>query len=298
MVDKKAKSLKAADNPIRRLSQREHRTVPGRQQQGKERCSRCGRTNHAANNCKFSDATCHNCGKKGHIATACRSNKSRKSSKYQQQHHSTKYVDANSDDSGPDEIQLHAVGSSTKSSPPIMVNVQVQGEDLPMEVDTGAAVSIISETTWKNIFPNTELSRSDLILSTYSNEHLTVVGERAVDVVYGKQKAQLVLIIVAGSGPTLFGRNWLQHLRLDWKRIAVVTTPPKQVSLSNLLAEHPSIFRGAGNDQTLPSYSASTSRSATKIFQVPLCSLRDQRRHRSRIGSPRSQWCSTESRSQ
>ena len=60
---------------------------------------------------------------------------------------------------------------------------------------------------------------------------------------YGKQKAQLVLIIVAGSGPTLFGRNWLQHLRLDWKRIAVVTTPPKQVSLSNLLAEHPSIFR-------------------------------------------------------
>ena len=131
MVDKKAKSLKAADNPIRRLSQRKHRTAPGRQQQGKERCSRCGRTNHAANNCKFSDATCHNCGKKGHIAPACRSNKSRKSSKYQQQHHSTKYVDANSDDSGPDEIQLHAVGSSTKSSPPIMVNVQVQGEDLP-----------------------------------------------------------------------------------------------------------------------------------------------------------------------
>ena len=217
--------------------------MPGRQQQGKERCSRCGRTNHAANSCKFSDATCHNCGKKGHIAPACRSNKSRKSSKYQQQHHSTKFVDANSDDSGPDEIQLYAVGSSTKSSPPIMVNVQVQGEDLPMEVDTGAAVSIISETTWKNIFPNTELSRSDLILSTYSNEHLTVVGERVVDVVYGKQKAQLVLIIVAGSGPTLFGRNCLQHLRLNWKRIAVVTTPPKQVSLSNLFAEHPSIFR-------------------------------------------------------
>ncbi len=32
-----------------------------------------GKTNHAANDCKFKDAICHACGKKGHIAPVCRS---------------------------------------------------------------------------------------------------------------------------------------------------------------------------------------------------------------------------------
>ena len=36
-------------------------------------CSRCGKSNHTAGDCKFRDATCHACGKRGHIALACRS---------------------------------------------------------------------------------------------------------------------------------------------------------------------------------------------------------------------------------
>ena len=93
-----------------------------------------------------------------------------------------------------------------------MVNVYANGKSLPMEVDTGAAVSIISEETWKNIFPNSTLCSSDLSLTTYSNENLSVIGEMPMEVLYGRQKAQLMLVVASGKGPTLLGRNWLQHL--------------------------------------------------------------------------------------
>ena len=32
---------------------------------------------------------------------------------------------------------------------------------------------------------------------------------------YKGQAVQLPLIVVKGEGPSLFGKNWLEHLRLD-----------------------------------------------------------------------------------
>ena len=46
-----------------------------------------------------------------------------------------------------------------------------------------------------------------------------MVGEARVEVVYEKQKEKLPLIVVEGNGPTLFGRDWLTHFTLNWKKI-------------------------------------------------------------------------------
>ncbi len=80
-----------------------------------------------------------------------------------------------------------------------------------MELDTGAAVSIISEDTRKS---QLKLRKSDIVLRTYTNESMHVTGQLHVHVQYvqyGSQTQPLVLVVVAGHGPSLVGRNWLKY---------------------------------------------------------------------------------------
>ena len=52
----------------------------------------------------------------------------------------------------------------------------------------------------------------------------------------------MTLIVVAGSGPSLLGRNWLHSIRLDWRAIhkasSALLTP-----LSSLLDQHQALFQ-------------------------------------------------------
>jgi len=76
-----------------------------------------------------------------------------------------------------------------------------------MEVNTGSAVTLVSEHTFKNKWPDTPLQTSSVKLCTYSNESLQVLGQIEAKVQYNKQKTQLTLIVVEGNGPSLFGRD-------------------------------------------------------------------------------------------
>ena len=106
---------------------------------GKVACYRCGQTNHKASECRFKEATCHNCGKKGHIKAACRSRRQpqRGRRQFHRRKETTQWVDTH--DSGEDtadtDMEVYSVGNC--SSPPILVEVQVDGQQLTMEVDRG-----------------------------------------------------------------------------------------------------------------------------------------------------------------
>ena len=95
----------------------------------------------------------------------------------------------------------------------------VDGCEVPMEIDTGASRSIISESMFRSIRPKRKLVASKVKVSTYSKEPLPVVGALNVNVVYRGQTHELVLLVVKGSGPTLFGRNWMRVICLDWQHI-------------------------------------------------------------------------------
>ena len=102
---------------------------------------------------------------------------------------------------------------------PIKVEVQCGENSLEMEIDTGAAVLIISQSKYRSklyLFP---LSDSDVVLKTYTSEMLEVIRETTVNVRYKEQEAELDLIILKCKGPALFGQNWLNHLVLNWKEI-------------------------------------------------------------------------------
>jgi hypothetical protein len=116
------------------------------------------------------------------------------------------------------------------STPPYQVPLLINNVVHNIELDSGAAVTPMSETVCKQLFPDSTLRNSSVLLWTYSGEHLPVVGEIDFKVQYEKQVQYLVLTIEAGEG--LMGRNWLQHLKLNWREIRAVANhqyPSKSV---------------------------------------------------------------------
>ena len=132
------------------------------------------------------------------------------------------------------------MSAENSSSMPIRVLVQVAGQVLTMEVDTGAAVSIIPETVFRTKFPRGKLQPSAVMLKTYTGEAMKVVGMFSARVQYKKQDpCELDMYVVAGSGPCLLGRSWLNKIHLDWHAIATVV---KDKDLQDLWDEYQDVF--------------------------------------------------------
>ena len=135
---------------------------------------------------------------------------------------------------------------SHRTAKPIRGNVQLNQPFLNMEVDTGASVSVISKDTYSKLWPSAlapPIESSDVQLQTYTGHSLPVLGTIDVDVSYKHQTAKLTLVVVEGNGPSLFGRDWLQHINLDWKSLNMVQSQPTDPpTLTAVLNRHKVIF--------------------------------------------------------
>ena len=137
---------------------------------------------------------------------------------------------------------LSLPGSRAK---PMLVTVRVDNADLQMEADTGASASIISEETYQSLWTMWErppLRSSHARLCTYTGEELKTKGSITVTVEYAGQKERLSLLVVAGTGPSLLGRDWLHKIRLDWKSLHRLQAAPS-TSLQAILDRHGEVFR-------------------------------------------------------
>ena len=122
---------------------------------------------------------------------------------------------------------------------PIVITVNVNGTDILMEVDTGASLSVISEQTFKAIVsPTDELQATSITLTTYSGQNLHILGIYDIQVGYKSQSQTLPLVVVQGHGPSLFGRNWLEKIKIDWNSIYSV----QEQSISSLINKYNSLF--------------------------------------------------------
>ena len=133
-------------------------------------------------------------------------------------------------------VLYHDKPSSDK---PLEVDLQLEGKPLRMEVDTGAAVSLVLEKTYHSLFPTVQLQPLTTKLRTYSGEQLTVLGQQEVQVRHGEQMAKLPLLVVKGEGPSLLGPNGLRVFRLDWKVIHQL----RGGKLPELLEYHGEVFQ-------------------------------------------------------
>ena len=193
-------------------------------------CYRCGKPGHRTAQCRFKTAECHRCGKKGHIRAVCHSKP-----KPSGHSHSVQQVHEPDEDAG-DEYPLHHLGS--KKSTPYKVTVGVDDCPVEMEIDTGAALSLVSEATFRKTWTDRSMEPSTVSLCSYSGEPIRVAGEVTVTVSYKQQQAKVPLVIVKGDGPSLLGCNWLEQLRLDWNEIYCL----RPYSLESVLEHHQSVF--------------------------------------------------------
>ena len=190
-------------------------------------------------------AECHFCGKLGHIARACRSRLG--APQRQQGRNQPKqpaYLVSDSISEPPDSVyDIHHL--SGNSPDPLYVTVNIDGADLPMQVDTGASRSIISAQTYYTLWSATKrppLKPCDVRLRTYSGEALKVLGCIDVAVCYDQQSQPLQLLVVATNGPPLFGRNWLQAIKLNWKEVHFMQHAEQHQSLQDLCTKYSSLF--------------------------------------------------------
>ena len=205
-------------------------------------CHRCGGTDHWRSDCKFSQAVCHNCNKKGHLAKVCRSSRPRNKQHSGSRHyHMTEGTEPEETPTEADsELPLFRLDHHVVK--PITVAVQINGVAVSMEVDTGAAMSVMTVSQQQKVFPQAELKPSNVVLKTYTTEALQVHGEMAAHVQYHDQSYTLPILIVDGDGPPLLGRNWLNKLKLNWGSLAY-SSAASMPSLQNILNSHADVFK-------------------------------------------------------
>ena len=61
---------------------------------------------------------------------------------------------------------------------------------------------------------------------------------------YEGQENELSTLVVEGSGPSLFGRDWLKEVKLDWKKLFKMNMDEKQVEsrLEKLINQYSEVF--------------------------------------------------------
>ena len=85
-----------------------------------------------------------------------------------------------------------------------------------------ASSKVSPNSQWIAKFPDQTLHPSNLVLKTYTEDRIRVMGTLNMRVQYGEQGKKLVLVVVGGNAPSLLVCNWLRHLKLDWKSIVAV----------------------------------------------------------------------------
>ena len=109
----------------------------------------------------------------------------------------------------------------SQQTKPLQTDIEVEGHYLNMDIDTGVAVSIISEKAYASLshIQKLSLQPTQVKLHTYTGESISVLGELSVNVTCQGTSHTLPLFVVKEDGPSLIGRNWLAMIQLDWKNI-------------------------------------------------------------------------------
>ena len=117
----------------------------------REKCWRC-HGKHSPHICKFKDEKCFICSKSGHISIACNKKKQRNVKEISEDHDESDYLDL---------FHVRSVGSKKKGG--IMVPITIEGQEIVMQLDTAADVSLITRDMYEKHFKHVDVEPSDML---------------------------------------------------------------------------------------------------------------------------------------
>lgn len=247
------------------------------------KCFCCGKVGHVSKECHLRGCVCNNCGKKNHIASVCRSRQSegksitfhssyKKGNKHNyvgvdsQPVETFEGTDENLDgvanlyeiktivfrDRPSDKPKLTSLNSLRVD--PIKVEVNIEGKNIAMEVDTGASVSVCNQDFYNTNLNSLKLLPTNLSLSSYTNDPIVPIGRLGVSVAYKNVQTKLDLYVIEKGAHPLMGRDWLQALgvEISFKPNLFGLTNPKstaendktfiETNVKKLIQDFPEVF--------------------------------------------------------
>ena len=114
-----------------------------------------------------------------------------------------------------------------------------------MELDTGAARSIISKSTFESLFASPvrpQIQPTNLVLRKYGNVQIPLAGEVVVKATYRNITQSVSLVVTNEEGPNLLGRNWIKVFKISLANHIVMCNSVSNVSLKKRVDKEIDVF--------------------------------------------------------
>ena len=187
-------------------------------------CFRCG-GKHLVTSCTLNkNIACRNCGTKGHLQKVCM----RKKPVTTNQLNDTTQLN---------DILCLQTGQE-RYRQKYMVTVKIEGRQIRFEIDSGAAVTIVSRYFLEKWLKNVPIKNTDLRLTTYCKTSVKVIGYVEVKVEYNDVTRLLHMYVTDTDREPLLGREWIRQLQVQLNNTLYTLVEDTERLLQNTLVEY------------------------------------------------------------
>ena len=128
---------------------------------------------------------------------------------------------------------------------PFLTHIDVNDTPVEFEVDTGAAVSLLNESTFQSLQGSTgdlSLQPSTCKLKTYTGQAIAVLGAAPLTMRYKRKQVCLSVHVVSGTGPNLLGKDLITTLGVYLTDLKEIKSLEVASHLTELLDKHTPVF--------------------------------------------------------
>ena len=217
--------------PHKRDSKSAMKPEDGVRPKSDRKCMWCGGQQQKRQSCPAKDITCNSCHKRGHFQAVCLSRK---------QTGKRRSINEVAD---LEEVEVPFLGEVYSSEADFWTtSVKVDGHETHFKLDTGAAVSIVSDKeSW---LKDHQLTKSQQILRGPGGTILPVMGTFRATLTYKERQISETVFVLKDQFYSLLSKKACVDLGLI-ARIGEVNTQPV-----NFIGEFPQLFSGLGKLET------------------------------------------------